>query len=84
MPYPGAVMRRRYNKKETKIYMHCVAYHIIFDTVVISLAPKLGVQTIDDWYSVKQEDFIEHGGTWLLALYNNSYGMYGGKRGRRR
>jgi len=40
---------------------------------VYGLAKKLGVQKLDDWYRVRREDFVDHGGEALLTRHGSSF-----------
>lgn len=34
---------------------------------------KLGIKELDDWYSIKHSDIIQHGGGNLVRLYQHSH-----------
>lgn len=37
-----------------------------------NISKKLGIKTLDDWFSIKSEQFLQSGGSSLLRKYGNS------------
>lgn len=76
---PSRLLQAVYPEKAWKLWQFDFVQRDYWDSkenhreFVAGLATKMDIKAMEDWYSVRKEDWKRHGGSGILAKYENSH-----------